>query len=155
MPIDTDRLVHIAAELKTLDQRREKLLDELQRIAGSIGGGAPAVRRGPGRPLGSRNQASGQGTAAVVSRGPGRPPRSLAPAVAVPAATGRKPGKSLTTDIVEFIKNGDGAYTAGEVIAGLHLPATKRQNWSVSNSLVRLVKEGRLKKDKVRGYRAA
>jgi hypothetical protein len=154
MPIDTERLVQIANELKSLNQNREKLLAELQRIAGAIGGGVPAAPR-RGRPPGSRNQASAQGTAAVVRRGPGRPPRSLAPAVAVPPVTDRKPGKSLTTDIVEFLKSGGGAYTAGDIITRLKLPATKHQNWSVSNALVRLVQEGRLKKDKVRGYKAA
>jgi hypothetical protein len=131
MAIDTNRLVQIAAELKELDQRRERLLVELQRIAGGIEGAAPAARR-RGRPPGSRNQAK--------------------PAAPTP---GRKPRKSVTTDIVEFLKSRGGAHTAGEIIAALKLPKTKRQNWSVSNALVRLLTEGRAKNDKVRGYRAA
>ena len=141
MPIDTDRLVTIAHELKSLDQRRDKLLAELHRIAG---GGAPAPlswvptkpapaaaprRRGPGRPPGSRNQAK---------------PSAPAP--------GRKRRKGLTTDVVGLLAGG-GSYTAGEIVAKLGLPAKRSK--SVSTTLVRLGKEGRVKKDKVRGYRAA
>jgi hypothetical protein len=153
MAIDTDRLLQIANELKAHDERREKLLAELQRIAGGITGGAPAAPR-RGRPPGSRNQAS-QGTAVVVRRGPGRPPGSRNQAKPGAPAPSRKPRKGLTTDIVEFLKNGGGAYTAGEIVAGLKLPSTKSRVSTVSTTLTRLAKEGRLKKDKVRGYRAA
>jgi len=155
MTLDTDRLVQIARELKTLDERRDKLLAELQGIAG---GGTPAAPR-RGRPHGSRTQASVQGAAPAVRRGPGRPPRSSLPAVAPSRAelvvSRRPPKKGLTTAIVEFLVSTGGAHTAGDIVARRNLPATKRQNWSVSNALVRLVKEGRVKKDKVRGYRAA
>jgi len=138
VPIDTNRLVQIANELKDLDQRREKLLAELQRIAGGISGGIPAAPH-RGRPPGSRNQAK-----AVV-----------APAKPVTQAPSRKRRKGLTTNVVEFLKNSGGAHTAGELVAALKLPVTKSQSASVSTTLMRLVKEGRAKKDKERGYRAA
>jgi hypothetical protein len=146
MPIDTDRLVQIANELKTLDERRGKLLAELQRIAG---GGAPAplswaptkparaaVPRRRGRPPGSRNQAK------VM----------VAPAKPLTPAPSRKRRKGLTTDVMGLLAGG-GSYTAGEIVAKLGLPAKRSK--SVSTTLVRLGKEGRVKKDKVRGYRAA
>ena len=136
MTLDTNRLVQIAGELKELDQHREKLLSELQRIAGGIGGAAPTARRG--RPPGSRNRAK----------------PAVAPAKSAVTAPGRKPRKGLTTNIVEFLKSGGGAYTAGEIVAGLKLPKTKSGMATVSTTLVRLAKEGRAKKDKVRGYRA-
>ena len=109
MAIDTDRLVQIAHELKSLDERRQKLLAELQRIAGGTSGGVPASPR-RGRPPGSRTKASAQGTAPVVRRGPGRPPGSrnqakpaVTPAKPTPAPT-RKRRKGLTTNVVEFLK---------------------------------------------------
>jgi hypothetical protein len=148
MPIDTDRLVQIANELKTLDERRGKLLAELQRIAG---GGAPAplswaptkparaaVPRRRGRPPGSRNQAK------VM----------VAPAKPLTPAPSRKRRKGLTTDVMGLLAGG-GSYTAGEIVAQLKLPKTTSQTASVSTTLVRLRKEGRVKKDKERGYRAA
>jgi hypothetical protein len=142
MAIDTDRLVQIANELKSIDQHREKLLAELQRVAGGRDGGAPVARR------------------------PGRPSRSLAPAKLLPVVPPSRaefvvpqkkpaPKERLTTAVVDLLKSSGGAHTAGDIITRLNLPATKRQNWSVSNALVRLVNDGRLKKDKVRGYRAA
>ena len=147
MPIDTNRLVQIANELKSLDQHREKLLAELQRIAGGIGGGAPTATR-RGRPPGSRTQTNAQGTSAVGRRGPDRPPGLRAP------ATGRKRRKGLTADVVAFLKSSGGAHTAGEIVAALSRPKTKSGISTVSTTLVRLVKEGRVKKDKQRGYRA-
>ena len=135
MSIDTNRLIQVANELKTLDQHRQRLLAELQRIAGEVTGVAPAARRR------------------------GRPPRVSVPAAPPSRAelvvSRRPPKKGLTTAIVEFLVSTGGAHTAGDIVARRNLPATKRQNWSVSNALVRLVKEGRVKKDKVRGYRAA
>jgi hypothetical protein len=150
MAIDTDRLVQIANELQSLDQRRDKLLAELHRIAG---GGAPAPlswvstkpaaaaaprRRGPGRPPGSRNQAK------VM----------VAPAKPLTPAPSRKRRKGLTTDVLGLLADG-GAYTAGEIVGKLGLRPTKGKIASVSTTLVRLRKEGRVKRDKVRGYRAA
>lgn len=131
MAIDTTRLITVAHELKTLDERRESLLAELRRIAQGI-----------------------NGDIAIVARG--RPPLSSAPAKVVPAvARGRKRRKGLTNDIVEFLKSGGGAYTAGEIVAALKLPKTKSGLSTVSTTLVRLAKEGRARKDKERGYRAA
>jgi len=143
MPIDTDRLVQIANELKSLDQRRDKLLAELHRIAG---GGAPAPlswvptkpapaaaprRRGPGRPPGSRNQAK---------------PSAPAP--------GRKRRKGLTTDVVGLLAGG-GAFTASDIVEKLGLQPRKGKISTVGATLFRLVQAGRVKKDKERGYRAA
>ncbi len=147
MSIDTDRLVTIAAELKDLDKRREELLGELQRIAG--GGPAPVVRRGPGRPPGF-----GTKPTAHARRGPGRRPGSRNQAKPVAPTPGRKPRKGLTTDILGLLTDGV-AYTAGDIVGKLELPKTTSQTASVSTTLVRLAKEGRVKKDKVRGYRAA
>jgi hypothetical protein len=137
MAIDTDRLVQIANELRSLDQHREKLLAELQRIAGGISAPAPAARRrGRGRPPDSRNKAK----------------PAVAPAKAAAPASGRKRRKGLTTDILGLLSDG-AAYTAGEIVVKLGLPAKRSK--SVSTTLVRLAKEGRVKKDKERGYRAA
>ena len=131
MNVDTDRLVRIANELKALDEHREKLLAEIQHVARGIGG------------------------AVFIGSPRARPRLSSIRAAQVPAAPGPKPRKGLTTDIVELLKNGGGAYTAGEIIAGLKLPKTKSGMATVSTTLVRLAKEGRAKKDRVRGYRAA
>ena len=129
MAIDTDRLVQIANELKTLDQDREKLLAELQRIAGGIGGTpAPSARR-RGRPPGSRNQAK----------------PAVAPAKSAPAP-GRKPRKGLTTDIMGLLADGN-AYTAGDIVGKLGLSPPKKKIASVGATLSRPVKEGRVKKD--------
>jgi hypothetical protein len=147
MSIDTNRLVQIAAALKELELSKEKLLAELQRIAG---GESAAPRRG--RPPLSWVPAP---TAAVAPRRRGRPPGSknrAKPAVA--PAPGRKPRKGLTTDIVGLLAGG-GAFTAGDIVGKLKLPATKSKISSVSTTLVRLVKDGRVKKDSKRGYRAA
>ena len=73
MAIDTDLLVAIANELKTLDQDK-KLLAELQRIAGGIGG-TPALAVADAPP---------------GSPEPGKP--AVAPAKSAPAP-GRKPRK--------------------------------------------------------------
>jgi predicted transcriptional regulator len=78
----------------------------------------------------------------------------VAPAKAAAPAPGRKRRKGLTTDIVGLLAGG-GSYTAGEIVAQLKLPKTTSQTASVSTTLVRLRKEGRVKKDKERGYRAA
>jgi hypothetical protein len=153
MPIDTDRLVQIANELKSIDERRDKLLAELHHIAGGIGGGVPAVPR-RGRPPGSRNRASAQGTAVVVRRGPGRPPGSRNKAKPVASAPGRKRRKGLTTDVMGLLAGG-GSYTAGDIVEKLGLQPRKGKISTVGATLFRLVKEGRVKKDKVRGYRAA
>ncbi len=82
MNIDTDQLVQIANELRSLEKRREELLAELARIAGGGGGAAPAVRR-RGRPPGSRNQAKAKPAVAPAkpaapdaSRGRGSRPTS-------------------------------------------------------------------------------
>jgi hypothetical protein len=128
MAIDHNHLVHIAHELKSLDQQREKLLAELQRIAG---GGIPnAPRRG-------------------------RPPRaSAAPGRARPVVPGRngRRKKGLTTAIMDHLEGTGAAYTAGDIVRDLKLPKTKGQIASVSTTLVRLAKEGRVKKDEERGY---
>ncbi len=131
MPIDTDRLVTIANELKNLDKRRVELLAELARIAQG-GGGSAAIAPRRGRPPGSRNQAK--------------------PA---PATPGRPRRKGLTTDIVEFLVTSGGAHTAGEIVAALGRPKTKSGIATISTTLVRLAKAGRVKKDRERGYRAA
>jgi len=128
--IDTDRLVTIANELKTLDQRREKLLAELHHISRGDGGRA-SVASLPGRSRSSPIQSQ-----PVFS-------------------TGRKPRKGLTSGIVDFLGSSGGAHTAGEIVAGLNLSRTKGRLSTVSTTLVRLAKEGRVKKDKERGYRAA
>jgi len=137
MAIDTDRLVQIANELKSLDQHREKLLAELQRIARDVSGGAPAAPRR------------------------GRPPRSSLPAVppsrgerGVRRTNGRRK-RGLTSSVLEFLKSSGGAHTAGELVAALNRPKTKSSISTLSTTLVRLAKEGRVKKDKERGYRAA
>jgi len=135
MAIDTNRLVQIANELKSLDKRRDDLLAELQRIAGGVGSTAPAARR-RGRPPGSRNQK------------PAATPAKAAP------APGRKPRKGLTTDVVGLLADG-GSYTAGDIVGKLGLSPRKSKIATVGATLFRLVKEGRVKKDKVRGYRAA
>ncbi len=149
MPIDTDRLVLIANELNTLEQQREQLVAELQRIAG---GGAPSAPR-RGRPPLSWAPAR----AAPASRRRGRPPgsRNQVKPVAKPAAPapGRKPRKGLTTDVVGLLAGG-GAFTAGDIVEKLGLQPRKRKISTVGATLFRLVKEGRVKKDKVRGYRA-
>ena len=143
MPIDTDRLVQIANELKSLDQRRDKLLAELHRIAG---GGTPtplswvSTKRAP--------------AAAPRRRGPGRPPGSRNQAKPVASAPGRKRRKGLTTDVVGLLADGN-AYTAGDIVGKLGLSPPKKKIASVGATLSRLVKEGRVKKDKLRGYRAA
>ena len=138
MAVDTNRLVQIAADLKELDRRRDALLAELARIAGGGGGvAAPAARR-RGRPPGSRNQVK---TVAVAPARPASKP-------------GRKRRKGLTTDILGLLADGS-AYTAGEIVAKLGIPATPGKVSSVSTTLVRLAKEGRVKKDATRGYRAA
>jgi len=152
MAIDTDRLVQIARELKTLDERRDTLLAELHQIAG---GGAPAAPR-RGRPPSLRPR----GTAVVVRRGPGRPPGSrnqtkpVAPAKSAAPAPARKPRKGLTTDVVGLLADGN-AYTAGDIVGKLGLSPKRSKIATVGATLFRLVKEGRVKKDKVRGYRAA
>jgi len=48
-----------------------------------------------------------------------------------------------------------GAYTAGDIVGKLGLSPKKNKIATVGATLFRLVKEGRVKKDKVRGYRAA
>jgi hypothetical protein len=158
MPIDTNRLVQIANELKTLDQQRAKLLAELQLIARGITRNIPAAPR-RGRPPLSWVPAP---TPAAVPRRRGRPPGSrnqpkpaVAPAKSTAPAPGRKPRKGLSTDVVAFLKTSGGAHTAGELVAALKRPKTKGGIASVSTTLVRLAKEGRVKRDKVRGYRAA
>jgi hypothetical protein len=152
MPIDTDRLVRIAHELKTLDEQREKLLAEVHRIARGVDPSAPRRGRPPrvsaptpvaaprrrGRPPGSRNQ----------------PKPAVAPAKSAAPAPGRKPRKGLTTDIMGLLADGN-AYTAGDVVGKLGLSPKTKKIASVGATLVRLAKEGRVKKDKVRGYRAA
>jgi hypothetical protein len=138
MAIDTDRLVTIANELKTLEQRREGLLAELQRIAQGISGAVSVAPRRGRPPL------SWHPTKVVTS-----------PKVVPTVARGRKRRMGLTTDIVEFLKSSGGAHTAGEIVAGLKLPKTKSGVSTVSTTLVRLAKEGRAKKDAQRGYRAA
>jgi len=159
MAIDTNHLIQIANELKALDQHREKLFAELQRIADGIGGAPAAPRRG--RPPGSRTQASAQAAAAVVRRGSGRPPgsrnqaKAVVPTKPVAPAPRRKRRSGLTRKVVDFLKSSGGAHTAGEIVAALKLPKTTSQIASVSTTLVRLAKEGRAKKDRVRGYRAA
>jgi hypothetical protein len=161
MTVDTDRLVQLAIELKNIDQRREGLLAELGRIAHSIGGTLPVVvRRAPGRPPGQAKPAAapakGIGGSGSIALRRGRPALSWQPAKLVPAvAYGRKQRKGLTTDIVEFLKSSGGAHTAGEIVAALNLPKTKSGVSTVSTTLVRLAKEGRAKKDRERGYRAA
>jgi hypothetical protein len=147
--MDADRLIQIAAELKTLDQRREGLLAEIGRIAAGIGvRGSAAPRRG--RPPGSKNQAS------VVRRGPGRPSGFQNQTKPVASMRGGKRRSGITASIVEFLKNGGGgAYTAGEILDGLKLPKSKGLATTIGTTLVRLAKEGRAKKDKQRGYRAA
>src|ERR1700722_5982702 len=151
MAIDTDRLVQIAAELKELDRSKEHLLAELQRIVGGIGAAAPVARQ-RGRPRGLGTKARAQGAAPVV---PGRPRGSLNQPKAAAPGVGRKPRKGLAADIVEFLKSSGGAHTAGELVAALKRPKTKGGIASISTTLVRLAKEGRAKKDKERGYRAA
>jgi hypothetical protein len=128
--IDTDRLVTIASELKTLHQRREKLLVELQHMS----------RGDAGR--------------ASVAPSLGRPRLSPVPSQPLPPA-GRTPRKGLTSTIVDFLKGSGGAHTAGEIVAGLNLSRSKGRLSTVSTTLVRLAKEGRVRKDKTRGYRAA
>jgi len=134
MAIDTDRLVQIAADLRDLDKRREALLAELARIAGGGAGAAPAARR-RGRPPGSRNQAKAQAKPAAPARG-------------------RKRRKGLTSDIVGLLADG-AAYTAGDIVAKLGLQPRKGKIATVGATLTRLMKEGRVKKDATRGYRAA
>jgi len=131
MAVDPDRLVQIAADLKELDRRRDALLVELARIAGGGGGAAAPAARQRGRPPGSRNRAK--------------------PTASTP---GRKRRKGLTTDIVGLLADGS-AYTAGDIVKKLGIPATPGKVSSVSTTLVRLAKEGRVKKDATRGYRAA
>jgi hypothetical protein len=131
MAIDTDRLVQIAAELKELDRSREALLAELQRIAGGGSGAISPAPRRRGRPPGSKNQAK--------------------PAAPAP---GRKRRKGLPTDIVGLLADGN-AYTAGDIVGKLRLSPRKSKIATVGATLFRLVKEGRVKKDAERGYKAA
>jgi len=142
MSIDTNRLVEIATQLKGLDRLQETLLAELQRVAG----GAPAARRG-GRP---------PTTQAVAPRRRGRPPGSKNKANAATPASGGggKRRKGLTTDVLGVLADG-GSHTAGDIVEKLKLQPKKGKIASVGATLFRLVKEGRVKKDKVRGYRAA
>ena len=148
MPIDTDRLVQIANELKTLEQQREQLVAELQRIAG---GGAPSAPR-RGRPPLSWVPARAAQTTAPRRRG--RPPGSKNRAKAAAPAPGRKPRKGLTTDVVGLLADGN-AYTAGDIVAKLGLSPKTKKIATVGATLFRLVKDGRVKKDAKRGYRAA
>jgi hypothetical protein len=136
MSIDTNRLIQIANELKTLDQHRQRLLAELQRIAGDVTGVAPVARRR------------------------GRPPRASVPAappsraeLVVPRRNGGRT-KGLTSAVLDFLKSSGGAHTAGEIVVALRRPKTKSGLATVSTTLVRLAREGRVKKDKERGYRA-
>jgi len=153
MPIDTDRVVRIAHELKTLDQHREQLVAELQRIAGDE---SAAPRRG--RPPLSWVPAP---TPAAAPRRRGRPPGSrnrakqaVAPAKSAAPAPGRKPRKGLTTDVVGLLAGG-GAFTAGDIVEKLGLSPKRSKIATVGATLSRLVKDGRVKKDAKRGYRAA
>jgi hypothetical protein len=130
MNVDTDRLVRIASELKALDEHREKLLAELQLVARGIGG------------------------AVFIGSPRGRPRLSSIRAAHVPPAPGRKRRKGLTIDIVGLLADGN-AYTAGDIVGKLGLSPKKSRIATVGATLFRLVKEGRVKKDKVRGYRAA
>jgi hypothetical protein len=147
--IDTDRLVQIANDLKTLEQQRGKLLDELEHIAG----GAPIAPRHERPPL---SWVPPKNAPALAPRRRGRPPGSLnkAKPTAAPSGAGRKRRKGLTIDIVGVLADGN-SHTAGDIVGKLKLPATKSKISSVSTTLVRLAKQGRVKKDKVRGYRAA
>jgi hypothetical protein len=129
MTIDTDRLVQIGADLKDIEQRRARLLSELQGIAR---GGAPTASKGLRAP-----------ETLMASR----PQLSL-------ARPRRQPKVGLSTAIVELLKGTGAAHTAGDIVVGLNMPKTKSRVASVSTTLVRLAKEGRLKKDKQRGYRA-
>jgi len=132
MSSDTARLVEIASELKQVEDRRARLLSEMQSLLGG-------ERRGPGRP-------------------PGRPGRPAGRAVArkpAGARRGRQRRAGLSTSLLDLLKSTGGAFTAGDLVERLNLPKTKNQISSVSTTLVRLVKEGRAKKDKQRGYRAA
>ena len=144
MSIDTSRLVQIAAELKELDQRRERLLVELQRIAG--GGAAPVVHRGPGRPPGSGTKAT-----AHVRRGPGRLPGSRNQAKPVAPTSGRKPRKGLTTDIMGLLADG-AAYTAGDIAreASGSRRRRRRSRRSVPRCSGSSRRASRVKKDKER-----
>jgi len=139
MAVDTNRLVQIAADLKELDRRRDALLAELARIAGGGGGAAAPAARRRGRPPGSRNRAK-----AVA----------VAPAKPTASTPGRKRRKGLTTDIVGLLADGS-AYTAGEIVEKLGLQPRKGKIATVGATLTRLMKEGRVKKDATRGYRAA
>jgi hypothetical protein len=128
-----DRLVQIANELKTLDHHRAKLLTELERIAGGLSGGvAAAPRRGH------------------LSRSSVVP--TVAPSRAELVVSRRRRKKGLTTAIVDLLQGNGAAYTAGDVVRDLKLPKTKSQIASVSTTLVRLAKEGRVAKDEERGY---
>jgi len=141
MAINTDRLVQIAAELKALDQHREKLLAELQRLASGLSGGVSVAPR-RGRPPRSSVAAKPRPTDA-----PNRSePRARRPNVR------RKRG--LTTAIMNLLEGTGAAYTAGDIVRDLKLSKTKSQISTVSTTLVRLAKEGRLKKDEERGYLA-
>jgi Fe2+ or Zn2+ uptake regulation protein len=65
-----------------------------------------------------------------------------------------RPGKpGLRVAIIELLKSSGKAHTATDIIVKLNLPKTK--NASVRTTLWQLANEGRVKKDKVRGYRAA
>jgi hypothetical protein len=128
MAIDHHRLVQIAGELKNLDHRRESLLGELRRIAG--GGG-------------------------VVTAAPrGRPPRSGVASGVAPTSSKPHPRKKrgLTRAIIDLLESSGAAYTAGDIVAELKLAKSKSKLASVSTTLVRLAKEGRVKKDEERGY---
>ncbi len=71
-----------------------------------------------------------------------------------PAVPGRKPRKGLTTDLMGLLADGN-AYTAGDIVGKLRLSPRKTKIATVGATLFRLVKEGRVKKGKERGYRAA
>jgi hypothetical protein len=133
MAIDTNRLVQIAAELKAIDQQREKLLSELHRIAGGTGGGGPASRHRGGLPRAS------------VSA---KPPPAAAPG----RSEHKRRKRGLTTAIMDLLEETGAAYTAGDLVRDLKLRKTKSQISTVSTTLVRLAKEGRVKKDEERGY---
>jgi hypothetical protein len=64
----------------------------------------------------------------------------------------RPPQPGTSVDIVEILKRTRSALTARDVMAKLNLPVTRYA--SIRTILWQLVRNGRLKKDSVRGYRA-